>query len=122
MDFELNILQSAGQTHCVRESSATRVSQAAIARCCSHAHTNEKGAGFHTWGIGRWLRHCATSREVAGSRPDEVTELFQFTYPLGFTQPLTEMSTRSKKKIFLESRARPVSRADNLTAICEPIV
>jgi hypothetical protein len=26
-----------------------------------------------------FLRHCATSREVVGSRPDEVNELFQFT-------------------------------------------
>jgi hypothetical protein len=25
-----------------------------------------------------WLRHYATSREVAGSRPDEVNEFFQF--------------------------------------------
>jgi hypothetical protein len=40
----------------------------------------------------------------------------------GVTQPLTEMSTRSRKIIFLASRARPVRRADNLTAIFEPIV
>jgi hypothetical protein len=33
----------------------------------------------------------------------------------GFTQPLTEMSTRSREIMFLGSRA------DNLTAICEPI-
>jgi hypothetical protein len=26
-----------------------------------------------------WLRHYATNREGVGSRPDEVTELFQFT-------------------------------------------
>jgi D-tyrosyl-tRNA(Tyr) deacylase len=32
-----------------------------------------------------------------------------------------EMSTRSRKIMFL-SRARPVSRTDNLTAISEPIV
>jgi hypothetical protein len=41
---------------------------------------------------------------------------------LGFTQLLTEMSTRSRKIMFLGSRARPVLRADNLTAVCEPIV
>jgi hypothetical protein len=40
-----------------------------------------------------------------------------------FTQPLTEMSTRNIKIImFLGSKVRPVRRADNLTAICEPIV
>jgi hypothetical protein len=39
-----------------------------------------------------------------------------------FTQPLTEMSIRSRKIMFLESRAPPVRRGDNLAAICEPIV
>jgi hypothetical protein len=34
----------------------------------------------------------------------------------------TEMSTRSRKIMFLGSKGRPVSRADNITAICEPIV
>jgi hypothetical protein len=38
---------------------------------------------------------------------------------LGFTQPLTEMSTRSRN-IFLGNEVLPVRRADNLTAICEP--
>jgi hypothetical protein len=37
-------------------------------------------------------------------------------------QPLTEMSNRSRDLMFLGSRARPVRKADNLTAICEPIV
>jgi hypothetical protein len=32
------------------------------------------------------------------------------------------MSTRSRTIIFLGSRTRPVRRADNVTAICEPIV
>jgi hypothetical protein len=41
---------------------------------------------------------------------------------LGFTQPLTEMSTRSRKVKFLGSRGRPVRTADNPTAICEPTV
>jgi hypothetical protein len=40
---------------------------------------------------------------------------------MGLTQPLTEMSTRNGK-MFLGSEVRPVHRADNLTAICEPIV
>jgi hypothetical protein len=41
--------------------------------------------------------------------------------PWRFTQPLTEMSTR-RRKMFLGSKVRPVRRADNLTAICDPIV
>jgi hypothetical protein len=48
-----------------------------------------------------WLRHCATSRKVAGSIPDGVTGMFHWHNPfgrtmaLGSTQPLTEMSTRN---------------------------
>jgi hypothetical protein len=37
---------------------------------------------------------------------------------LGSTQPLTEMSTRNLHG----GRGRPERKADNLTAICEPIV
>jgi hypothetical protein len=40
----------------------------------------------------------------------------------GFTQPLTEMSTRSRKIIFLGSKVQLVHRADNLTNISEPTV
>ena len=46
-----------------------------------------------------WLRHCATSRKVAGSIPDGVIGIFHRHNPsdrtmaLGSTQPLTEMST-----------------------------
>jgi hypothetical protein len=36
---------------------------------------------------------------------------------LGFIQPLTEMSTRSRKIMFVGSKARPVRRVDNLTDI-----
>ena len=48
-----------------------------------------------------WLRHCATSRKVAGSIPDGVTAIFHWLNPSGrtvtlrSTQPLTEMSTRN---------------------------
>ena len=48
-----------------------------------------------------WLRHCATSRKVAGSIPDRVIGIFHWHNPsghtkaLGLTQPLTEMSTRN---------------------------
>jgi hypothetical protein len=38
---------------------------------------------------------------------------------LGFTQPLTDMSTRSRKIMFVGSRVWPVQKADNLTTICE---
>jgi hypothetical protein len=37
---------------------------------------------------------------------------------LGSTQPLTEMSARN----FPGGKGRPAREADNLTAICEPIV
>jgi hypothetical protein len=44
-------------------------------------------------------------------------------WALGFTQPLTEISTGNiKKNMFLESKARLVRGADNLTVIYEPIV
>jgi hypothetical protein len=48
----------------------------------------------------RWLRHCATSRNVAGSIPYGVTGIFYWhpsgrTMALRSTQPLTEMSSRT---------------------------
>jgi hypothetical protein len=57
------------------------------------------------------------------SSPDEV-DFFNWPNPssrtmaLGSTQPLTEMSTRN----IPEDKGRPARKADNLTAICEPIV
>jgi hypothetical protein len=63
----------------------------------------------------------ATSRKVSGSRLDEVNFSNVLIFPaLGFTQSLTEMSTRSRKVVFLGSREWPVRRADNLIAIYEP--
>jgi hypothetical protein len=57
------------------------------------------------WGhaVAKWLRHYATSRKVAGSRPDEVVfsnlpNPSGSSMALGSTQPLTEMSTRNLKK------------------------
>ena len=47
----------------------------------------------------RWLRHCATSREFAGSVPDGFIGIFHWLNPsgrnmaLGPIQPLTETST-----------------------------
>jgi hypothetical protein len=48
-----------------------------------------------------WLRHCATSRKVAGSRSEGVTGIFHWLNPygrtmtLGSTRPLTETNTRN---------------------------
>jgi hypothetical protein len=48
-----------------------------------------------------WLRHCATSRKIAGSIADGVTGIFHWHNPSGrtmapgSTQPLTEMSTKN---------------------------
>jgi hypothetical protein len=71
-----------------------------------------------------WLRHYATSRKVSRSIPDEIIGFFNWPNPssrtmaLGSTQPLTEKSTWN----FPGGKGRPVRGADNLTAICEPIV
>jgi len=48
-----------------------------------------------------WLRHCVTSRKVAGSIPDVVGGIFHLHNPsgrtmaMGSTPPLTEMSTKN---------------------------
>jgi hypothetical protein len=67
--------------------------------------------------------HYATSRKVANSIPD-VIGFFNWPNPssrtmaLASTQPLTEMSTRNLPG----GKGLPARNADNLTAICEPIV
>jgi hypothetical protein len=59
-----------------------------------------------------------------GRSPVQVPDKVDFfnssnrTMALGSTQPLTEMSTRNLSG----GKKRLVCRADNLTAICEPIV
>jgi hypothetical protein len=64
------------------------------------------------------------SRKVAGSIPDEAIGHFSLpssssrTMDLASTKPLTEMSTTN----FNGGKGRPKCRADNLTAICEPII
>jgi hypothetical protein len=73
------------------------------------------------------VRHYATSWNVTCSRPDEVNFFSIYLILLAtlgprFTRPLTEMSTRSRKIMFLGSRVLLVHRADNLTAIYELIV
>jgi hypothetical protein len=48
-----------------------------------------------------WLRHCATTRKVAGSVPDGVIGIFHWHNPsgrtiaLGLAQPLTEISAKN---------------------------
>jgi hypothetical protein len=45
--------------------------------------------------------------------------LFPYIHlPCNITQPLTEMSTRNLP----EAKERPVRKADNVAAICEPIL
>jgi hypothetical protein len=68
--------------------------------------------------------HFSTSGKVEGSIPDEVI-WFSYrpnpsshTVALGSTQHLTEMSTTNLPG----GKGRPASKADNLTAICEPNV
>jgi hypothetical protein len=67
--------------------------------------------------------HYTTSRNVTGSIPD-VVGFFNWpntsgrTMALGSTQPLTEMSIRDHPG----AKGRPARKADNFTAICEPIV
>jgi hypothetical protein len=71
-----------------------------------------------------WLRHCATGRNVAGSIPDEIIGFLSWPDPssrtmsLGSTQHLTEMTARNLPR----PKGQPARKADNLTAICEPIV
>jgi hypothetical protein len=71
-----------------------------------------------------WLRHYATSRNVAGSSPDEVIGFFNgpnppsLTMALGSTQALIEISIRNLPG----GKGGPARKADNLTAICEPTI
>jgi hypothetical protein len=56
-------------------------------------------------------RGTATSRNVVGSNLDEV-DYFQFTYS----------ASASNRNEYQEGKGRTARKADNLTAICEPIV
>jgi hypothetical protein len=81
-------------------------------------HTPHAVCFYCVWG------HYATSREVAGSIPDEVIAFFNcpnhssHTIALGSIQLLTEMSASNLPG----GKERPARKANNLTAICEPIV
>jgi hypothetical protein len=71
------------------------------------------------YGLALWLR-----QKVAGWDPMRRIIFFKLPNPSGRTRPwgLTEISTRSRKIMFLGSRARSVRRTDNRNVICEPIV
>jgi hypothetical protein len=56
-------------------------------------------------------------QEGHGFRPDEVKEYFQFTQFVRLTQPLIELSTRSREIMFLGRKVSPVRWADNFVAI-----
>jgi hypothetical protein len=62
------------------------------------------------------------SKPRVSSRSTGLLALCCFAVALGSTQLPTEMGTRIRRIMFLGSKARPVRKADNLTAICEPIV
>jgi hypothetical protein len=68
------------------------------------------------------LRYLATNRKVAGSRTNEVNELFSIYLILGpgAYSASDRNEYQKQKKMFLGSIARPALKADNLTAICEP--
>jgi hypothetical protein len=72
---------------------------------------------------------CGTMLQAGSSSPDEVIEFFfnlpnpsSRTMALGSAQPLTEIRTRNILGMFLGGKGRPARKADNLTAIYEPIV
>jgi hypothetical protein len=70
-----------------------------------------------------YIVHCATSRKVAGSIPNEVV-FFSWPNPssrkmaLRSTQPLMELRTRNLPR----GKGRLALKADNLTGISESIV
>jgi hypothetical protein len=70
----------------------------------------EKGHAV-TW----WLRHCATSGEIVDTSLHEVNFIFHLA--LGFTEPVTDRSTRSRKIVLLLRKVRLVLRVETLTPL-----
>jgi hypothetical protein len=74
------------------------------------------------------LRHNATSRKVAGSKPDDMNNFYQLPNPSGGTRAWDLLSLQQKWvpepeiKMFLGSGAWPARDVHNLTTISEPIV
>jgi hypothetical protein len=88
-----------------------------------HASHAQSYSGTHR-GKATRLRHRATSQNVAGSRPDEVTDFLQLPSSL---QPHHASRVDSACKIneyrsISGSKARPACKAHNLTAIYKPTV
>jgi hypothetical protein len=69
-----------------------------------------------------WLRRCATRRKNAGSSPNEVDFFFNLLNPSGRTLALESTLTEMSSRNLPGCKVRPARRADNLTAICEPII
>jgi hypothetical protein len=67
------------------------------------------------------VEHYERSQNVVGTIPDDATRCvscpnpFSRTMARGLTQPPTKIRTRNLPV----SKARPVPKAENLTAICE---
>jgi hypothetical protein len=95
---------------------------------CSHPHSQQVCKKTHyTYSkldIHICLKYTSTSRKVVGSNSGEVTGFLNWpntssrTMALKLNQPLTEMTTRN----LVWGKRWPAREADNLTAICEPIV
>jgi hypothetical protein len=62
------------------------------------------------------------SVESLEARTKQSHNALNISQALGFTQALTEITTRNIKIMFLGSKVRRVRKADNLTATYEPIV
>jgi hypothetical protein len=78
--------------------------------------------GYKTWLGSRcsvMIKALCYKPEGGGSRLDEVNEFFQFTWSVCC---LAKVIIRSRKIMFLGSRARKVLKADNRATICEPTV
>jgi hypothetical protein len=82
-------------------SNETNVNPYLEARGLPNDHSGVFSGVQSTLGWRSWLRHCTTSRKVAGSISDGVIGIFNLHNPsgrttaLGLTQPLTEVSTRN---------------------------
>jgi hypothetical protein len=73
------------------------------------------------WMIFNWLRHYATSRKVASSRPGEVNELFslRLILPEALGPGVYSASNRNEYQKRETNNSGGQSAADNLTAICQ---
>jgi hypothetical protein len=69
-----------------------------------------------------WLRHYTTNLKVTGRRGQCIFSIY-LILPAALGPRVYSASNKIEyQKMFLGSRALPVRTADNLTAICEPII